>query len=61
MDDVGEAKKKLALIRERLKYQAVAMVCSLGPKECAELLRWAEEASTALERVPYRVDQTVIT
>lgn len=44
-----EAKKKLAQIRERLKYEAAALTCSLGPKDCAELLRLVDEARAALE------------
>lgn len=38
----------LAQLRMRLKYQAVAMTCSLGPKDCAEMLALVEEADLQL-------------
>lgn len=47
-----EAKKRLAEIRERLKLQAVALVCTLGPEDCAEILRLVDEATAALSRRP---------
>ncbi len=44
-----EVKKKLAAIREALRYQAQAQICSLSPKECAAILADVEAAAAALE------------
>ncbi len=45
-----EVKKTLAAIRERLRYQATAQICTLSPKDCAALLKLVDEAEALLER-----------
>ena len=38
----------LAQLRTRLQYNATALICSLGPKDCAEMLALVAEAELQL-------------